>query len=141
MVNYDRTDEDMNATQTVPTCKSKSRITNQSMMSSELQKRLKLSIERISKTPALKVGGTKVSSINNLISSSDQLSSSRTTRRESIFKKSSLREVTPPNPTTPAKRNNLNMLLQPTPIKYQVTAASPVRTSLMSQQYTTANST
>ena len=135
MVIYDRIDEDVNVSQTVLSSKSKPGITSKAKMSSQLQKRLKLSIERISKTPALKVPGANTSQTRNSIGLAEQQQSSRSPRPGPLLKKSGQLSQKSKNATP------LKMLLRPTPIKYEVSGASPMRSSLISQQYTTANST
>ena len=58
LVVFDRTDDDVKGNQTVPTHLSKPGAPAKSKLSSQLQTRLMLSIDRISKTPALKIPAT-----------------------------------------------------------------------------------
>lgn len=134
MVVYDRADEDGSAAQTAPPDPHDPAQLSQmskTRMSSQLQNRLMLSIDRISRTPALKVPA--------LAAQSQKLSAR--TPRESPGKKQPGQARDGRSSHRSGARNQLHLLLQPTPVKYRLTGASPMRTSALTQQHTTANST
>ena len=97
MVIYDRGEEETKGSQTAPAHKSKPGLTSRSKLSSQLQTRLMLSIERVSRTPALKVPASAQSA---------RLATTQAPRESSVPK--SLQKVGANSPRpTPDKRNKL----------------------------------